>query len=121
MSPRQWQLIEDLPADWVDLASPELASLAPIWNERAAKLNQIGVLDEFNAKLRREWAIETGIIENVYSIDVGITVLLIEKGIEASLIPHGVTDKPPEEIVAILEDHEGALEGIFEFVANRRP
>lgn len=120
MTSRQWRPIEDLAADWTELGSPELASLAPIWREQAAKLSQIGVLDEFNAKLRREWAIETGIIENVYSIDRGITQLLIEKGIEASLIPHGATDKPPEEIVAILKDHEGVLEGVFDFVAKRR-
>lgn len=46
--------------------------------------------------------------------------MLIEKGIEASLIPHGSTDKPPEEIVSILKDQEEALQGVFEFVKRNR-
>jgi hypothetical protein len=49
MAPRHWRPIEDLPGDWADLASPELASLAPIWGEQREKLSQIGILDEFNA------------------------------------------------------------------------
>jgi hypothetical protein len=47
------------------------------------------VLGEFEKRLRREWAIETGIIEDVYTLDRGVTRILIEKGIDAALIPHG--------------------------------
>ncbi len=46
--------------------------------------------------------------------------MLIEKGIEASLIPHGTTDQPAEQIVEILRDHEEVLEGLFDFIAQRR-
>ena len=120
MDSLRWRPIEDLPADWQSLASDELASLAPIWKEQKGKLDQTGVLKEFSDRLGREWAIETGIIENLYSIDRGVTQLLIEKGIETSLIPHGTTDKPAEHIVAILRDHEDVLEGLFDFVASRR-
>ena len=115
-----WKPIEELPPDWRDLGSSELASLAPIWEEQSEKLTATGVLREFNERLGREWAIETGIIENLYSIDRGITELLIEKGIEASLIPHGATDKPAEQIVPILRDQEAALEGLFDFIKQRR-
>ena len=121
MDPLNWMPIDDLPEDWRDFVSRELESLAPIWKEQSKKLGDIGVLREFNDRLRREWSIETGIIENLYSIDRGITQLLIEKGIEASLIPHGSTDKPAEEIVAILRDQEETLEGLLDFVAQRRP
>lgn len=117
----RWTPIEDLPRNWRDLISTELASLAPIWKEQSKRLGETDVLKEFNQRLRRQWAIETGIIEDIYSIDRGITHLLIEKGIEASLIPHGATDKPAEEIVAILTDQEDVLEGLFDFVAQRRP
>ena len=116
----KWKPVEDLPADWHTLCSSELASLAPIWIEQSEKLNATGVLQQFNERLGREWAIETGIIENLYSIDRGITQILVERGIEASLIPHGATDKPAEEIVAILKDQEHALEGLFDFVKRRR-
>jgi Fic family protein len=77
-------------------------------------------LKHFNERLIREWAIETGIIENLYSIDRGVTQTLIEKGIEASLIPHGSTDKPVERILPMLKDQQEVVEGLFDFVAQRR-
>ncbi len=120
MSTISWKSIEDLPEDFQELASPELESLAPIWQDQCGRLEKTGALSEFNARLQREWSIETGIIENLYSLDRGITEILIERGIEASLIPYGTTDRPAEEIVAILKDHEDALDGLFDFVARRR-
>jgi Fic family protein len=117
----QWHPIEDLPADWQSLANPELASLATIWAEQHTQLKSSQSVKEFNERLLREWSIETGIIERLYTIDRGVTQLLIEQGIDAALIPHGATDKPAAEVVRILEDHRGALEGIFEFVSRRQP
>ncbi len=115
-----WKPIEDLPEEWRALAQPDLESLASIWRDQAARLKESAAVRDFNDRLRREWAIETGVIENLYSIDRGITELLIEKGIEASLIPHGSTDKPAEQIVPLLKDQEQALEGVFDIVANKR-
>ncbi|MGF1567864.1 MAG: translation initiation factor IF-2 N-terminal domain-containing protein [Nodosilinea sp.] len=116
----QWIPISDLPENWPLLASDELEKLASIWREQANTLKASDVLREFNVRLAREWAIETGVLENLYSIDKGTTQLLIERGIEASLIAHGTTDKPPEYIVPILKAQQDALEGIFAFVAQRR-
>ncbi len=115
-----WRRIEDLPANWQELRRRDLESLASIWRERASKRKDEGALKEFNQRLSREWSIETGIIENLYTLDRGITVLLIEQGLEASLIPHGASDKPAVEVVAILRDHQEVLEGLFDFVASRR-
>lgn len=115
-----WKPIHDLPADWKPLASTDLATLAPIWTEQSRRMQSENLLQQFNTRLKREWAIETGIIEGLYSIDRGVTQILIERGIDASLMPHGTTDQPAELIVAILRDHQDALEGLFDFVANRR-
>lgn len=75
---------------------------------------------KFNERLRREWAIETGIIENLYTIDRGTTLLLIEQGLTASLMSHGTTNKPPEQIILLLKDQEQALEHVFQFVSQQR-
>lgn len=115
-----WSPIEDLPENWEALTSPELRNVLEIWEEQSKRLQNTNALKQFNEKLAREWSIETGIIENLYSIDRGTTHLLIEKGIETALIAHGTTDKPAEEIVAILRDQQETLEGIFDFVAQRR-
>ena len=74
-----WRPIEDLPQDWQNLISSELPPLVTVWNEQADRLRQSGEFKVFNEKLRREIAIETGIIERLYIIDRGITRLLIEQ------------------------------------------
>jgi len=115
-----WDFIQELPRDWEQLRSSELESLASVWKGQSATLRQEDALRQFNDRLRREWAIEIGIVENLYSIDRGTTQLLIEQGIDASLIQHGSTDKPADVIVPILRDQEEALECLFDFVAQRR-
>jgi len=92
----KWSQITDLPQDFGALASPELKSVAGIWKEQSARLQQMNAVQTFNAKLARRWSIETGVIENVYNLEKGVTLLLVEKGIEASLIPHGTSDRPAE-------------------------
>lgn len=68
-----WKPIEDLDENWQALSSSELQSLASIWQEQSVRLEQGDALRNFNEKLGREWAIETGIIENLYTIERGIT------------------------------------------------
>jgi len=116
----EWKPIEDLPEDWMGLVSSELHDLAAIWQEQAGQLKQSEGRTEFNERLAREWSIETGVIERVYTIDRGTTELLIEKGIEAALIPHGATDKPAELVVSIVQDHRAALESLFDSVGGKR-
>lgn len=120
MTAYSWQPIEDLPDNWRDMASSELAGLIQVWKEQHTRLEQTAGVQLFNERLRREWSIETGIIENLYSIDRGTTALLIDKGLEASLIAHGTSDKPAEQIIAILRDQEDALAGLFDFISKRR-
>ena len=115
-----WQPIEDLPSNWQDLASSELPPLVTVWNEQADSLRQSGEFQSFNEKLRREIAIETGIIERLYTIDRGITRLLIEQGINEALIPHGATDRPIRQVVSLIKDQEAAIEGLFDFVGGQR-
>lgn len=77
----QWEPITDLPQDWKKIASSELPPLVTVWNEQAERLRASGEFQRFMDRLRREIAIETGIIEQLYNIDLGITRLLIERGI----------------------------------------
>ncbi|KKD35214.1 filamentation induced by cAMP protein fic [Limnoraphis robusta CS-951] len=115
-----WQPIEDLPSTWKNLASSELPPLVTVWNEQADRLRQSGEFQAFSEKLRREIAIETGIIERLYTIDRGITRLLIEQGINEALIPHGATDRPVKQVVSLIKDQESAIEGLFDFVGGQR-
>jgi Fic family protein len=115
-----WRPIEDLPSGWQGLANSELPPLVTVWNEQADRLRQSGEFQTFNEKLRREIAIETGIIERLYTIDRGITRLLIEQGINEALIPHGATDRPIKQVISLIKDQETAIEGLFDFVGGQR-
>ena len=116
----KWNPIEDLPDDWQKLASSELSGLFAVWKEHVVTLKDSPAYLEFQARLRREWAIETGIIEGLYDIDRGVTRTLIERGLHASLIAHGDANKPAEEIIPMLKDHEAVVEGLFDFVGQQR-
>jgi prophage maintenance system killer protein len=114
-----WQPISDLPTTWTDLVSVELESLAEAWHQTYTSLKDTALVEQFNERLRREWSIETGIIERVYTIDRGTTMLLIEQGIDASLITHGATNRPVGEVIQIIQDQREALDGLFAFVKRK--
>ncbi len=116
----RWREFEDLPADPRTLTDTEMPALAQIWSEQRAEMEARGTLAEFSNRLRREWAIETGIIERAYTLDRGTTQTLIERGINADLIDRAATDQDPELVAQMIRDHAEALEGIFAFVKGER-
>jgi Fic family protein len=113
--------IHDLPQNWSQLAVASLRDIERQWRERLDQLKGSPVLERFTQELHREWAIETGQIENLYDIERGVTMNLIRQGFDASLMSHGLVNKPPEYILALLNDQKNALEGLFDFVTQRRP
>ena len=117
---RRWRPIRDYDVDPATLASVELAALASVWREERERLADSAALSRFEEKLRREWAIETGLIERVYAFDRGITELLIERGIDAALIPHGA-GPPPETIASMIGDHAAGIDFVFAAVKDERP
>lgn len=64
----------------VELLHSEISSIEQIWAEQKERLKGTIQLTEFVEQLSREWAIETGVIENLYEIDRGLTQTLIEHG-----------------------------------------
>jgi len=116
----KWAPIKDLPADFEELGSDELRALSEIWLEQQDLLKGSGALRDFNRRLQRRWAIETGIIERIYTLDRGTTELLIERGIDGSLIPHDATNKDPDLVATIIIDQQAAVDLLFDFVKGDR-
>lgn len=116
---QSWIPIRDYTAAPETLAQSELRTLEGVWREQRERLEKLDAFQEFNERLKREWAIETGLIERLYVLDRGITQLLIERGIDASLIPHGAASDP-RTVASMIGDHEEAVEGIFAFVKGQR-
>lgn len=63
-------------------------------------------------------AVETGVLEGLYSIDRGVTETLIERGFDAALIPNDLTDKDPTVVVKLLRDQRSAVDLVFDVVAQ---
>lgn len=102
---------------------PELRALSSVWQERKMALQEDGAYKEFIKKLQREWAIETGIIERLYSWDRGVTEVLIEQGIDSSIIAHrgGVTQRDADHIKSLINDHLDIVEGLFGYIKGKEP
>lgn len=116
----KWKEISDLPSDLESLRDRELESLSQVWADQKTAIEGEERIVAFNQELAREWAIETGIIEGVYTLDRGITETLIERGIDSSYISHDSTNRDPELVARIIQGHQAALEGLFAFVRGER-
>ncbi len=112
--------IEDLEGDPNGLSSSEIPGIKAIWTEHQNRLKDSVQLSDFTEQLSREWAIETGIIENLYDIERGVTQTLIEQGFQSELLAHGSTNKPRDYVIRLLNDQKDALEGVFAFVKSDR-
>ena len=114
-----WSHIQDYDDDPTDLAQSELRPLADVWNEQRERLEAREAFVSFNTRLKREWAIETGLIERLYVLDRGITEVLIERGIDGALIPHR-EGQDSGTVASMISDHEAVVDGIFRFVKGDR-
>lgn len=115
-----WRPIEDLPDNWRNLVDTDLAYLVEYWNENREELASHGGVRDFNRRLQREWAIETGLIERIYTLDRGTTEILVERGLQENLIAASATNRDPALVSDILRDHALALDGLFDFIKRDR-
>ena len=81
---REWHGVTDYEVPPAELEDNELRALSGVWIEQKSTLRESAGSAEFMERLKREWAIETGLIERLYTLDRAITQLLIECGIDPS-------------------------------------
>ena len=119
----QWNPIAPLSEQDKNFDLNDVDSLKSAWIEVRANLAESSPsnLENFNERLARQWSIETGILERIYDLDRGTTLVLIERGFIADLIDRSSTDKDPTELVEILRDHKSAVDLVQDCVANARP
>src|SRR5687767_5799127 len=91
--------ITDLDELQMSLGASEIPGIKAIWTEQRSRLQGSKHLADFTERLSREWAIETGVIENLYEIERGVTQTLIERGFQAELLSHGTTNKPRDYVI----------------------
>ena len=117
----KWQPIKPLQATDTSYDFSEIDSLLFQWVSfrKNQEVSNPDAYKSFLERLERRWAIETGIIEGIYSINRGVTQTLVENGLIANLIDHGSTNRDPQELVTVLRDHQDAAAFVTESIRRR--
>jgi Fic family protein len=115
-----WQPIK-FDDKWLTANTSKLDDLAPSWFRKRDQLKEGSTeYEEFLNKLKRQHAIETGIVEKLYDLKEGITQTFIKEGFVESYLQHGDTNIPPKQLIAYLKDHFEAIDFVFDVVKQDR-
>lgn len=107
---------------WRNADTSRLDDLTPSWYRKREDMKGGGEdYEEFMNRLKRQHAIETGVIEKLYDLSEGITQTFIKEGFVESYLQHGDTNISPKKLMAHLRDHFEAMDFIFDMVSNERP
>ena len=117
---QSWNRISDLSPDWPSLHRAELDLAQVEWQRQKQILKSPQNRSRLEERLATLWAIETGIIERLYHVDRGITLTLIQLGLEALENLHK-TGKVSQDAMLLILDQRAALEFVFDFVKRKRP
>lgn len=118
---RLWKPI-NFSSKWNECDTFILDDLSASWFKRRSTLKENSAeYAEFLNRLKREHAIETGVIERLYDLKKGITETFIKEGFVKSFLSHGDTNIPKHELMAHLNDHLDAVNFIFDVVKENRP
>ena len=115
----EWDPISDLPSDWRELCRDDLAAVQQEWKEQRELLRDPQKLEQFQQRLMTYWAIETGIIERLYTVDRGVTVGLAEAGLDALERFHA-EGRISSEARDLIQDQRAALEMVMDLVGGSR-
>ena len=106
---------------WVEATTAKFDDLAPSWFKRRETLTERDDdYKEFLERLKRQHAIETGIVEKLYDLSEGITQTFIKEGFIDSYVGHDDTNIAPRQLMAYLNDHFEALDFVFAVVRSHR-
>lgn len=123
--PHLWKPLTGMPDEAEGWGSPAYEVMAREWREIREKLTgkerERAFLDGWLLERNRAFAIETGQIENLYTLRRGITEQFIAEGFEGARAAHTVESVPGETLKGLLEDQQAALDMVFDDVASGRP
>ena len=108
--------------NWESCDTSILDDLTPSWFRRRKELKEGNEdYEEFIDRLKRQHAIETGVVEKLYDLSEGITETFIKEGFVESYLSHEDTNIAPQLLMSYLKDHFEAMDFIFDMVKNERP
>lgn len=107
---------------WENCDTSKIDDIAPSWFRRRQQLQDNSTqFKDFIDRLKREHAIETGIVEKLYDLKRGVTEIFIKEGFVASYLSHDDTNIPTQTLMNLLNDQLDAVDFVFDVVNNNRP
>lgn len=107
---------------WLQADTSLFDELAPSWYQKRTQFKENSKeFNEFINQLKRQHAIETGIIEKLYDLSEGITQTFIKEGFIESYISHNDTNISPTQLMKYLKYQFEAIDFVFDIVKNNRP
>lgn len=108
--------------EWAACDTSVLDDLSASWFRRRVVLEEKSLeYKQFLEELKREHAIETGVIEGLYDLKKGITETFIKEGFVQSFLSHGDTNIDENDLMNHLNDHLEAVDFVFDVVKQNRP
>jgi Fic family protein len=106
---------------WLEADTSIFDELADSWYEKRKQFKEGNKeYHIFLNKLKRQHAIETGIIEKLYDLSEGITQTFIKEGFIESYVSHDDTNIPTNKLISYLKSHFDAMDFVFDMVNNNR-
>jgi len=107
--------------NWTGIDTSLFDELALSWYQKRKEFKEGNKdYEDFINKLKRQHAIETGIIEKLYDLNEGITQTFIKEGFIESYISHEDTNITPSQLMGYLKSHFEAMDFVFDLVKNDR-
>ena len=123
--PEIWRPLTGMPAGAHEWRVPGYAELSEEWASIRASLKDHdeprAFIDGWLEERGREFAIETGQIEGLYTLKRGITEQLIAEGLAGVVGAHTLENVEDRTIQGLLADQETAYTMLFEDIASGRP
>jgi Fic family protein len=116
----QWHPITELDTALLARRALPLEGLAQAWKEERESMQELEVERAFLDRWKNRLAVETGVLEGLYSLDRDVTETLIERGFDTALIPNDSTDQDPTVVVNLLRDQRSAVDLVFDVVVHKR-
>lgn len=115
----KWDRIADLPAEWRDFCRDDLHAVHRQWVSDRTLVKDDSKLKRFQEQLATLWAVETGIIERLYKVDRGVTIQILQAGMEAlgQFHARGLLTANAQ---ALIKDQREALEMVTDPVGGER-
>ena len=116
-----WKPVAFAPA-WLELNTKQIDQVLPAWFEKRASIKEDNEeMRTFFERLKRKQAIETGIVEGLYTLSRGATETFVMQGFAEDYLQHGDTNVSNEQLMGHLHDQYEALDWVFDFIKSNRP